>query len=166
VEFARADCPFDGVVLGVGATIPGLSSGLPDQVGLQQVAVAQDGTSAFARASELAGGAGVHGTSWHMWVTAVCADRPRGYEVKWAQSSQAASEPEKTAVARCTTGRELIGSGGSVNTLAVLDVSLRDMIVNEAGQSTVFRGQENRPVSDSWGRVIGVAVCANELSVD
>jgi hypothetical protein len=163
-QYARVDCPFDGVVLGVGATIPGLSPFEPDQVGLRQILAATNGTYAMARATELAGGGGVHGRSWHMWVTAACADRPWGYENIRVNSTQNQSQPTKEASAYCTAGRKLIGAGGSVNTLQMLDVSLVD--VRPDVETHVWaRGAENLPVSQNWGTFAAHAICADVFDI-
>jgi hypothetical protein len=164
MEYARSDCPFDRVVLGVGAYIPGLSPFEPDQVGLRQVMASTNGTYAYARASELAGGAGVHGESWYVVVTAACADRPWSYENKRGTSAQNMSEPSKEANAHCSTGRRLIGAGGSVNTLQLLDVSLMH-VLPDAETKAWARGVENGPVDQNWGTFTAHATCATVFDI-
>jgi hypothetical protein len=97
-------------------------------------------------------------------VNAACADRPWSYENKRVTSAQNMSEPSKEANAYCCTGLRLIGAGGSVNTLQLLDVSLMQ-VLPDAETKAWARGVENGPVDQNWGTFAAHAICAAVIDI-
>jgi hypothetical protein len=137
-------------VIGTGARIGVFSQG---EVVLQSSAPV--GGRVRARAHE--DGNGYAGT-WWLGAYAICADRPAGFLVVSAESTERLSEPEKFAEVWCPTGTRVLSAGGLIRTTALGNVSLQQVFPS-LSRVSVF-AVEHAQYFDDWDAIVAVAVCA------
>jgi hypothetical protein len=152
-----APCPSGMRALGAGARInnPG-----DHEVGLQVARASGTGDIVRAQAHEDANG---YDRSWSLTAFAVCATTPRGYEVRYGESDEIASEPTKPAEVSCSNGRRLIAAGAAITNTAPGHVSLQRSVPysSPSYNSVSAMAVENTPFGDGWESIVAQAICVD-----
>jgi hypothetical protein len=148
-------CPTGKRVLGAAG---GMENGGGGQVMLRQVRPDAALTSVTVHAQEDQNG---FADSWGLRSYAICAPPPAGLERVAATSPT--NSTNKSVVARCPTGKRLLGTGGEL-TGAPRQVSLNDIVPGaELGAVTVFALEDDDGTPANWS-VTAYAICANPVA--
>lgn len=119
VQTAEARCPSGRRALASGAEI--LAPTTPHGVGLQVGRASGAGDLTRAQAHEQPQG---YPYAWQLVASAICTDTPAGYQVRYSEPEERASEVTKRAVADCPEHTVLIGAGAAVSNVAPGNVAL------------------------------------------
>jgi hypothetical protein len=171
VRATAAVCPAGEVVVGTGGetSISGISA-VAGQVVLQVARPSHPGDIARIQAHEDVNGYFVNGypASWSVTAYAVCAPKPPGYAVQFAESFQTASETEKRAFANCgELGKRLYSSGAAVSNVAPGHVSLQGITPHmstfpgDYAQWTTALAVENSRYDEPWDFIVATSICAD-----
>jgi hypothetical protein len=144
-------------VIGTG----GESSTVRGEVFLQVVRPDRPGGIARVQAHEDVDG---YAENWSVTAHAICADRPNGYEVVFAESELppgTESRDNKSATAICPANKHLFGSGAAVTNVAPANVNLQAIYPSTDERSTLAVAIENTPTDQNWDFIVASSVCAH-----
>ncbi|MGH8480349.1 MAG: hypothetical protein ACREXK_12425 [Gammaproteobacteria bacterium] len=155
VQTAEARCPSGRRALGVGAEIlaPANSHG----VGLQVVRASGNGDLTRAQAHEQPQG---YPYDWQLVASAICADTPEGYQVRYGESEEQASETTKYAQAYCYG--QITGAGAAVSNVAPGNVALYFVVPRRPSDertNSAAAAAEITPTSEPWDFIVAQAIC-------
>jgi hypothetical protein len=156
VQTAEAKCPSGRHALGAGAEI--LAPDHPHGVGLQVVRASGNGDLTRAQAHEQPQG---YRYDWQLVASAICADTPEGYQVRYGESEERESEPTKNAVAYCDEGTQVTGAGAAISNVEPGHVALYSFYPNAPGVASLAAAQaaEITPLQEPWDFIVAQAIC-------
>jgi len=99
--------------------------------------------------------------TWTVTAYAVCAPPPAGYEVRVGLSGDAGTDPVKVALANCTAGKTLLGTGATAASVAPPGVALQVVFPSGALDQVEGSAVATRPITVDWGTVVATAICVS-----
>jgi hypothetical protein len=97
---------------------------------------------------------------WNITAYAVCAPRPAGYQVVFANSNSGPTDPIKVALVNCPVGTHLLSPAGATKVEAPAGVALQVVFPSPSLDQVEAVAAATSPINVDWKPAVAVAVCA------